>query len=613
MTKVHKIFELATAEFGELKALEKELFRAVVNGEIANFDNVHKWGSDPTIEANRIAWLCLNQEVRSLIAHKGLDIYKLTINGKLSLEFASVNMPIRFGFCKFADEVSLINSKFPALNFYESTFQSLFNGAGIKVDGSVLLRCNTFQSEVRFIAATIGGNLECDGSTFLNPGGLTLSAERVNVGGNIFLCRYKDGREFNSDGEVSLVNAKIGVALKCEGGKFRNEDDSGISLNAEALNVSDSVFLNKGFVSCGCVRLVNATIGKSLLCEAGLFNNTNGISLNASAAKITSIAHFQGSKFQGELRLVRTNIEGSLDCRGTHLTSEDIALNGDGIRVSGHVFLSNGFEAIGKVHLVSANIARGLNLTEIRNTKEMILDLRFLHVGFLADDKQSWPSQNNLLLNGFSYGFIEDVSPIDVKSRLEWLHLQPHSEYSVQPYEQLAKVLLATGHDRKAKEILIAKEKDRGRWADLSRSVKFWHWILGAVIDYGYRPLKAWRYIGFIVILGAFVFDLFHPELMIPVDPSQSPSLFNSFVYSLDTFLPVIDLHQESLWTPHADKIVDLNTLSVSLFGWQLEVPKTWSLNVSGRTLRYYYWFHIVAGWFLTSMLVAGLTGLVKR
>ena len=57
---------------------------------------------------------------------------------------------------------------------------------------------------------------------------------------------------------------------------------------------------------------------------------------------------------------------------------------------------------------------------------------------------------------------------------------------------------------------------------------------------------------------------------------------FNPFIYSLDAFVPLINLHQE-----------------------QFRFPK-------GRLLRSYLWIHIACGWVLTTLLVVGLTGLVR-
>lgn len=73
---------------------------------------------------------------------------------------------------------------------------------------------------------------------------------------------------------------------------------------------------------------------------------------------------------------------------------------------------------------------------------------------------------------------------------------------------------------------------------------------------------------------------------------------FNPYIYSLDVFLPIIDLRLKSAWLPNAnqgnfeDKIFHLK---------------------SGAWLRYYFWFQVISGWILTTLCVAGFTGLVRN
>jgi hypothetical protein len=57
---------------------------------------------------------------------------------------------------------------------------------------------------------------------------------------------------------------------------------------------------------------------------------------------------------------------------------------------------------------------------------------------------------------------------------------------------------------------------------------------------------------------------------------------FNSLVYSIDTFVPLVNLYQAKYWLPN------------------------------NRFLRLYHWVHIAFGWILTTLLVVGLTGLVR-
>lgn len=72
---------------------------------------------------------------------------------------------------------------------------------------------------------------------------------------------------------------------------------------------------------------------------------------------------------------------------------------------------------------------------------------------------------------------------------------------------------------------------------------------------------------------------------------------FNAFVYSVEAFVPILKLFLVEKW-------------QVSAFQgerhWYLLGLRT------GAAFRFYFWIHIVGGWVLTSLWVAGLSGLVK-
>jgi hypothetical protein len=84
---------------------------------------------------------------------------------------------------------------------------------------------------------------------------------------------------------------------------------------------------------------------------------------------------------------------------------------------------------------------------------------------------------------------------------------------------------------------------------------------------------------------------------------SEDYPKFNPFVYSVETFVPLVKLGIGEKWTPNANRGAPLNVGTLGLLGF----PRTW-----GSLLRYYLWFHIIAGWVLTTLWVGGLTGLAK-
>jgi len=227
----------------------------------------------------------------------------------------------------------------------------------------------------------------------------------------------------------------------------------------------------------------------------------------------------------------------------------------------------------------------------------------------MYDEKKSWPEKGKLFLHGLIYDEIVDVSPRDAKTRIEWLRRQydkqaekDQTQFRPQPYEQLAAVLRKSGRDVDAKKILIYKNEDKARLTKLTWGEWWWYRVFGSLIGYGYRPWLALR-MGFVlVLLGWFFFWAgYRADVMTPANQDADASGgFCALAYSLDVFVPLVDLRQASYWMPNADR------------AGQLHISEKFSLPVSGKVLRYYLWFEIIWGWVLTTLLVVGVTGLVR-
>jgi hypothetical protein len=198
-------------------------------------------------------------------------------------------------------------------------------------------------------------------------------------------------------------------------------------------------------------------------------------------------------------------------------------------------------------------------------------------VGALQDLENAWPSE--LELDGFSYdclgGFairdVRDVSGRDVKWFKEWLAKQRN--YSPQPYEQLASVLVKAGHKDKADDILYAgreRERNQAGWLNW-----FWLTLLKIFIGYGYRVQYSIIWILFFISIGSLVLQFSGQGLK-----NHMPY---GIAYSVDTLLPIIELR-------------DLHD-KIDLVGWA----------------RYYFYIHKIMGYILASFIIAGLSGLTKR
>jgi hypothetical protein len=342
----------------------------------------------------------------------------------------------------------------------------------------------------------------------------------------------------------------------------------------------------------------------------------------------------------GAMSFMRAKVEGSLDMSGARILDGGTnTVNLVEASIGGDVIFHEHFMTNGSVDARLAKIAHdlsfhdaafagegGLNAeratvggtfywVEIKHTAKTTLDLENTRAGAIWDDEESWPAPGNLIVSGFVYGEIAG-GPGDATSRLKWLALQPPG-YRPQPYRQLAKVLGETGREEGATDVRIAKEVALRRHGNLTLLQRAWNLMLEATIGFGYRPLRALWWIAGFVVLGTILFRWgYDMRLITPTEeaayrefvasgeaPPHYP-IFNPFVYSLENFLPVVELHQDKYWRPNPRHGVRGR---VTLAG----NPRD-SSSLPSRFLRWYLWIHILAGWTITPLLFAGLSGLVR-
>jgi sRNA-binding regulator protein Hfq len=507
---------------------------------------------------------------------------------------------------------------------------------GINVEGTVFLN-HGFKAngEVRFLGASIGGNFDCEKGEFINKGSDAISADRMFVRGSVFLrdgfkadgrIRFpgalingdfdcKDGifinarkddyaiaanrmevngnvllsDGFKANGEVRFLGAVINGNFDCKDGSFINVNKNGYAIVADGIDVKGNVFLINNFNANGEVRFLEARIGGQFNCQNGKFINKNGSAITANGMDVKNkVLLIDGFKAEGEVCFPNATIGGNFVCENSEFINKGkAAISADGITTNGGLFLRNGFKAEGRVSIVGAIVHGHFFWSDVEHPERTILDMRNAKAGVLWDDEKSWPAKGNLILEGFVYEDIGDDAPKDAKSRIEWLNRQGDERFWPGPYEQLAKVLEKMGHYEDAKKIRIEKERKMTELGDFGWWTRFWRDVLRFTIGYGYRPWRALWFIGGFILFGFMVFRSGHKAGVIVHAGEKTYNKFNALVYSIEKFVPVVNLSMAKYWIPDASK--------------------RW-----GAIIRCYMWLHIIFGWILTTLLIVGLTGLVK-
>jgi len=173
------------------------------------------------------------------------------------------------------------------------------------------------------------------------------------------------------------------------------------------------------------------------------------------------------------------------------------------------------------------------------------------------------------------------------------------------------------GHEAEARDIRVlagAAYTDRTA-AEKSnfynrKIFQVWRWLLRGITGYGAKPWRVLNWLAGAWLLGAIVFLICFedmtpakeryymatvtsddpiPKAYVHGDPlPEGYPRFSPIIYALDVMLPIVDIAQETHWRPRGKD------------------------NWYHRKLLYFNRIYLLMGWLLTSIGVAGLTGLIS-
>ena len=605
---VSRLIELAREKFSDLTEAEEFLIKCTedgtaaiasnVNVSINNPENAMEWGEERTIRAIILEWLCSDSTAKALVSSRGIHIVGIKVEESINLQETEIPFSLSLKKCSLRRGIKLNNSKIKILDL-EGTHTDTVEAFGMRIDGDVFMKDDFRARYIDLIGAEIRGSLDCSkgkiNGEIIDQKKVAIIADRIRVQGSVLL------RGFRAEGEICFAAAEIGGSFECDGGIFNNP--GGYALNCARMHVRCDIMLRKGFRAEGEVRLLGTRIEADLDCHAGVFNNKYNKALTADGMKVKGNVLLQeGFIANGAVRLVGATVGGRLSCiSGKFINENGDAINADGANINGSVFFRECALVKGKAVFIDSTIGGSFEWHHMESTEKAILDLRSANIDTIMDDKEGWPSKGNLHLDGFNYNKFAEEAPITAKDRIDWLNCQNDKHFRPQPYKQLAEVYQRSGYEENAKKVLIEKNRTHIRSGDLEWYDRFWLRFLGFTIGFGYRPRNTFAICVFIILLGAGIFELGRfCDCMVPPGNNSAviseyfPSM-NAIAYSLDTFIPLINLGQVENWIPNY-------TLSEKCFLWE-----------KGYLLCWWFWIETILGWIFTTLLIVGLSGLIKK
>lgn len=533
--------------------------------------------------------------------------------------------------------------------------------------------------QVRLRGANIRSDLDCRGGSFQYYGKDALVCDGTNIVGNVLL-----NGSFKCVGKANFKGSTIGQAFRCEGdsehtpsiqnvrnpGEFPvseldRESGPGIgwpvgdSIDLSGAKVGQTVSLQKCTL-VGGVRLNASTIGNDLNCSGAQIVGQDPQHLRIVEGDRQDFAiAARRSKIGGTVFLAqRFSAEGGLDFSDAHV--------GGSFRCIGATV-----QAYAAKNQVDLHRKRALVLTDARIEHTLVIrrpinnkpdeygetsfegdiDLTNLRVTSFNDDQLAWPVSGNVQLDGFTYSHIKETSSTNRANsavRLKWLKKQPQShlktEFRLQPWHQLIQTFRSMGDTAGARKIAIAKNIAILNSGTLEWPEFFWNGFLRLTSGFGYRPLYSVAWSIFLVLAGwYFVCTAQHVNAFTPSAPVVQVAriekgadwlppgypAFSSFWFTVDTFVPLLDLGQEDHWISSSGELLatlpqkhsqscnaERTKLSSPLSGRLCEVSQAWNSAVyeliAEGWLPAAYRIYKILGWIMLTLCVAAFSGLLK-
>jgi hypothetical protein len=502
----------------------------------------------------------------------------------------------------------------------------------VRVDGGVFADGLQATGEVRALGAQIGSQLQLRRAVLTNEGRDALFLDAFRASGML-----ADGLQ--ATGRVRALGAQIGGQLELQRAVLTNE--AGDALSLDGLRASSVVLT--GLQATGQVRAHGAQIDGQLgLSNAVLLANEKGDALNLEGVRVGGSVSAAGLQATGQVSAVGAQIGGQLNLRRAVLANRDgPALNldqvavGDGVfadeldatgavralgtKISGHLDLKRAVlvnEAGKALHLDSASVGTLCLRGKTKITGH--LDLTGTEIGGLVVDEQAGQGglPGALCAAGWRLRDVYGALRTDRAVAASWLDSRPESlGFVAQPWHELAAVYERNGQPADARWL---------RWQAARRTTKhssWWskplRWAYGGLVGHGYYPMLAAAWL-VVALVAATILTGLNLEAFTPTDPAAATEA----VQANSTGTPPVA--QPVIVTGDTDcglLTPGYSCLNPALYALTVVVPPAaaiqnadWAPNDPGKP--YLVWALTAlkaSGWLLTVLMLAGMTGLLRK
>lgn len=470
------------------------------------------------------------------------------------------------------------------------------------------------EAGTRLLGAQITGALDLSHATIPTYCGLQACQfeSRIDANGSVFKSNAAFGH--SNLPALTAMGATIEGGLNCTGAFFSKSE--GITVDLQGSVVGDGVFLGE-VTAKSTICIVGAKIIGPLVCIDANFESTEGMALNLQRTEFGASVFFQRASALGSIDMKNATIKGQLIFEETSFNcNEGPALNLQGAVLEAEFFFR-------RVKAVTGDITLGSTFSKN-----------------LVDDSASWAKVDNLTLDDFRYESIGGNTKPTLSERMDWLEKGSvwEGEFFPQPYSQLADTYKRAGHDREARDVRVALAEKLNEHVrknltitpngDISLGFKSaacdiwigillcWHKLQLWLTGHGFKPQRALYALVFLVATcwwftqKAWHAGDFAPNsdvILLSDDwgkyadaPNQAKAWaasqagkdwesFSPLAYAADIVIPIVDFGQTQAWAPSTNR-------------------EWW-----GKKLWWMRWVFTAAGWIISALGAAAITGVIRR
>jgi uncharacterized protein YjbI with pentapeptide repeats len=536
-----------------------------------------------------------------------------TISGNLDLSNRTVEIALNIKHCHFLEEVDLSYCDFKqTVDFSRCTFDKLFltgdenrshtifrkdlicnestfmkaaRFRGVRCEGKGLFRKASFQGRADFGGASFEEALDCDGAEFRRGAKFDLLHCGVASFSNATFYhpeklvdfvrasfRHLDCSRATFCGPVSFNGAECSGTALFEEARFQNNTPSLDSVDASA----DFTAATLKYLYCsraafkGSVSFANVHCGNdAVFAEATFLKDRCGYPGSAETAEIENAVNLRFARFDSSLVLAGATFDGEVWLEQANV-SNTLDLRGACFQASASLYSTS----IKRLEFETPVFERGLDMR----------DCTFEWLGTTAPPKTQE----------------EDL-----------LQAQRPSTFSRDPYRQLEQLYDRIGEEAEARRIYREGRRAEREIARKQNTSITWSWqqnlsdwLLKWLTGYGVQSWRLFILAGFFVVAGTLIFWSDASLKATASAPSTAaggtqvaggahgggqssqdwePKWFYRPLYSLDLFLPVVDLGVEGDWEPQGG------------------VPESYARAQA------------LVGWLLVPLLLTSVAGLVRR